>query len=728
MRSQAPLCAPGTIPARFFPFRSVCSYNLSTFGAIRVQRRMLQPTSFLRPGFDPTKQMYQLECAFEEPTFRFICEGVDMDYRQEVREAVLSAIGRGSSNFTGKNEDDFVCAGSLQNTLRLLRATAKRQLISFAQVKSTPRLFHIMFETIATCNTALSLIAADHFTFAAMVATNGTKEVQAAILDDVDSCRIIGAIAHRELVAEGAPLNTEARYDKEDECFVLRGAGKFAVVAGACADWAIVTATLTLNKSDNRGTHAFVVQLRENGVLKKGISVRPMHGEHVVMSASGVGVIHFDNVRIPLCALMLPARILDGEVTMEGDVNTLTSLQALTLQLRLSTASLYAGTLKRFLVNVVRHVAGRVVVGPDGLRNHPLFGIQHVQTQLVKIFAKSYVYLTLWRRVLSAFTDSCRKPPSYEDEMKLSGVVHFLQESLLELSRFSHCYMGVHASLDSTGDHDATLVVHLRQEGLDQSALIREVAHKSVLKNIGTTHWGWQLSNVFRSFKSLDRLVKNPFYSPRIADLGRHLIFFGHKHYREKKQLRRSRDVERRKGGKEHQWYDWVMFRHEQVLHCGEAYVEMVSLDIMMDETQKCTDPRARKLLRDIGWIFALARQQDRLDYFLTHHMLTPTKSAVLGTQLDNLATVFAPQCVNLVDAFQVPKECRAPCAAEDMERYWTIPGTDTWIQRGDKMTVTGVQSAKGNSKTEQEQMKESDEDVDLLHGLADEPSFVRKE
>ncbi|KAH8617419.1 hypothetical protein ERJ75_000386300 [Trypanosoma vivax] len=164
----------------------------------------------LRPGFDPTKQMYQLECAFEEPTFRFICEGVDMDYRQEVREAVLSAIGRGSSNFTGKNEDDFVCAGSLQNTLRLLRATAKRQLISFAQVKSTPRLFHIMFETIATCNTALSLIAADHFTFAAMVATNGTKEVQAAILDDVDSCRIIGAIAHRELVAEGAPLNTEA--------------------------------------------------------------------------------------------------------------------------------------------------------------------------------------------------------------------------------------------------------------------------------------------------------------------------------------------------------------------------------------------------------------------------------------------------------------------------------------------------------------------------------------
>ncbi|EAN81791.1 hypothetical protein, conserved [Trypanosoma cruzi] len=452
-----------------------------------------------------------------------------------------------------------------------------------------------------------------------------------------------------------------------------------------------------------------------------------MQGENSTMSASGVGILHFDDVRIAVSALLLPSRIVDGGVLITEDADTSTSLQALTLQMRLATAALYAGALKRFLTNVVFFIAQKDVVGPDGRRDYPFFGVQHVQTPLVKIIAKSYVYLADWRRILSVFSKSTERRPTYEDETRLAGTIHFLQETLLELHRFVDEFMGVHASLGSTGNSDAIVMAHLRQEGADQSSLIREVAFRSVTKNIGTSHWGWWLSSLLQPFAALDRFVKNPFYSPRIADLGRHLIFFSHKHYAAKKRLRHSREIERRKGGAEHQWYDWVMFRHQQVLHCGEAYMEMFSMEVMMAETQACTDPRARKIFRDIGWIYALARQQDRLDYILTQQMISPGKSNVLESHLDNLVTVLAPQCVNLVDAFQVPDAFRSPCAAKTLESYWTIPGTNTGIQRGDRVTLFHDKKSTGDAKEEQENMQESEEEWDLFHGLAELPSFAQK-
>ncbi|RNF19165.1 putative acyl-CoA oxidase [Trypanosoma conorhini] len=694
---------------------------------IRVQYRLFHRSFPLQLELNPARQLYSMEHAFEEPTFRFICEGRDIDYRAEVRATLLEVIAKKPSNFVDKTDEVWLQETLPQRTAQLLRAVAKKQLLSFAQVKSTPQLFPAFFEVLATCSAPLALLAADHFTFAAMIATHGTAEAQKAILDDVDTCRVIGTIAHRELIADGAPLNTEARYDKDENCFVLRGAGKFAVVGAGCADWAIVTATLTLNKRDNHGLHAFVVQLRERGALKRGVSVRPMQGEHPAMSASGAGVLHFADVRLPLSALLLPSRIVGGEVSVTEDADTPTSLQALTLQMRLATAALYAGMLKRLLANIVPFIARKDVVGPDGRRNYPFFGVQHVQTPLVEVVAKSYVYLADWRRMLAVFAAPAGRRPDYEDEMKLAGTIHFLQETLLDLRRFVDAFMGVHASLESTGSSEAALMVHLRQEGVDQSALIREVAFKSVTRNIGTSHWGWWLTSLLQPFAAADRFVKNPFYSPRIADLGRHLIFFSHKHYRAKKRLRLSREIERRKGGAEHQWYDWVMFRHQQVLHCGEAYMEMYSMEVMMEETQACTDPRARKILRDIGWIYALARQRDRLDYVLTQQMLSPGKANVLESHLDNLVTVLAPQCVNLVEAFQVPAAFRAACAGDNFEAYWTIPGTNTGIQRGDRVTLFHAKDSTRDTKAEQEQMQESEEEWDLFHGIAAAPSFAQK-
>ncbi|KPA84215.1 putative mitochondrial acyl-CoA oxidase [Leptomonas pyrrhocoris] len=702
---------------------------------------------------DPSRQRYVIESAFEEPTFRYICEGADIDFKEEVREALKKSLPQPPSNFTQRDPENN---WKLPQMMQVFQRLCRQQLVSYAQVRSTPRRLASFYETLATAHPALALLAAEHFTFAGLVATHAKKKVRDAVLANVDSGVSIGCIAEQELIAEGPPFNTEARYDAHEHCFVLRGTGKFGVVAAACAEWAVVTATLTLKAKEDNGTHLFLVPLRGSnrglqgtpqdssfaageGELRRGISIRAITGESDVMSGCGVAVLHFDDVRIPVDNILNPFCITPEMKVgyVEGRDGDEPATEVLRTRRRIATGAVYVGATKKLLTDVVTYTANKCVVGPDYRRNYPFLGLQHIQTPLVSMVAKTYVYLLAWQRLLTVFTDAAGKGPCYEDHMRLAGTIHFLQENLLELHNFVDRAMGLHGSLASSGSNAAATLVHLRQEGLDTSSLIREVAFKSITKNIGTTHWGWWLTSLLQSVSpALDRFVKNPLYSPRIADLGRHLLFFSHKHYSLKKRLRRSRELERRKGGSEHQWYDWVMFRHRTVVHCGEAFMEMYYMDVMMQETEKCGDLRGRKILRDIGWIYALSRQMDRLDFILSAKMMSSGKAEILAGHFDNLVTVLAPQCVHLVEAMQVPQQFLAPCAAGDhMEAYWTIPGTNTHIERGSRLTLHEAATSSsskgraepGREKAEQEAMRESSEDFDLFHGLADEPSYARR-
>lgn len=802
---------------------------------------LAEPRRFLAVQTNPAGGNYVMAHAFEEPTLRFICEGTDVDYKNETREALLAVLPPRAGNFTREEEEEERAIGGgssgggrpSQATLRLFRALCKRRLASFAQVRSTPQRLSSFYETLATADPALAMLAADHFTAAGILSTHARTttgggggntttttatehhRMVTAALDGADSGKLIGCLAHRELIADGPPLNTEARFDAHERCFVLRGTGKFAIVAAEFADWAVVTATLTLGKNENNGAHLFFVSLREGGALRPGISLRPVSKtESPVTARAGVAVVHFENVRLPEESLFGPFVItaegrvdympssnndgsggtnsgtdasdgLDGRADEEqqhddggasgkkkrapaakssslfgaaGSTSfstTTPATEVLQTRVRLATAAVYVGVMKTLLTNIIHCIAQKDVLGHDHRRTHPYFGLQHVQTPLVGLVSKAFVYLTVYQRLLPAFAGEGNKPASYEEHMALAGTVHFLQETINDLARYAHDFMGVHAALASSGIDAALTTVHLRNEGggPDQSLLIREVAFKSITKNIGTSHWGWYATSLLQAFPSLDRFVKNPMYSPRIAEMGRHLIFFSHKHYGLKTRLRRSREFERRKGGGEHQWYDWTMFRHREVVHCGEAFMEMRAVEAMMEETQNCQDPRGRKMLRDLGWIYALVRQTDRLEYILASKMMSPSKAVILTSHLDNLVTVMAPQCGNLADAMQVPARFRAPCSGSignsnssvnnsgageaDLEPYWTIPGTNTHIQRGDRVTLYDAaeqqqqqqrrQSSKkgpGAERAEQESMREETGEFDLFHGLTDEPAF----
>lgn len=786
-----------------------------------------------------------IDRAFEEPTLRFLFEGGEMDFKEEVREALADALPPPPLHFSAASAASTRAVRGAAATRLLIRSLLRRGLVSFAMERSTPARLLAFYEVTAMADPALASVLANHFVAAGLISSHGQVSLKrrcARWLNKADTGDALGAVGVRELVAEEAPpLNTEARYDYDEKCFVIRGTGKFAVVGALLADYLIVSATLTTQKQEHNGTHLFVVPLKEEeasslggiaaglGTPRKDIIIESMEGEGEVVASTGTATVYFDHAKIPVDHLLGPYAIqtstgklvyrphgAEEGVSTDEDVETFssrltrarqaasfalfgsrfseeaerqgegalgeveTASQALLYRTRLATTAIAMGLIKKQVRDAVEYSAKQKVVGPTGYRDYPYLGLQEVQTPLMALTVKASVYCLAWNRFLqqwcslkatvahmpSEASPSFRKNAEKKSDrptaspsgltrverhtctMQLAGLLYFMKETLQhDLESYRLRYTGVHASFHSTGASVASAVMQLRVEGRNALDHVREVSHLSVLHNIGTAHWGWRFSSVARRFPFLHRLIQNPLYSPRIADLGRHYLFFAHKHFGVKKRLQRSLQIERRRGGRDHAWHDRRTFRHRDVIHCGEAFMEMHLLDAVMSEMQQCSgDLRARKILRDVGWIFALSRQAERLDYLVCTGQLSRHKAVILLPHLDNIITVFAPQARHVVESLcgrccvsgvamsaaerdqhrrwaRAAATTNSPCGSE---KYWTIVGAATHPERGESLTTMDEEEGHhmgGHTREEQENIRENPEEWDMLHNLADKPT-----
>lgn len=481
-----------------------------------------------------------------------------------------------------------------------------------------------------------------------------------------------------------------------------------------------------------------------------------------------------------------------------------TAGEVLRFRFRLASAAITLGILKKQVRDAVQYTTQQHIIGPSGFRDYPYFGLQEVQTPLVTMIVKASVLTFAWNQYLQQWLSlsatskeqggTSTSPSSsltWRDRqkrlMQLTGLLSMLDSVVLfELEDFRRRFTHVHAFFSSTGAESwSNATIQLRQEYRNQHERLREVARSSVVFNIGNTHWGWRVSSIARRFPSLQRFFQNPLYSPRIADLGRHYLFFAHQHYGLKKRLQRALQLETRRGGTLHAWHDWRTFRHGDVLRCGEAYMEVYLMNGMMEVVQQCSsDLRGRKLLRDMAWIFALSRQKDLLGYYVTTGLLSRQKGLILTPHLENLCTVFAPQARHVAEALcgrwydgdgsksppnmrerctedwgsgasQAPPTtsgmqhsrrmaeaaaalCDAPCASE---AYWTIIGASTRPERGESLTTTaspgrgsgrrgngGEEEWEEGTKEAEDRVQEDLSEWDMLHGLENLSKRERKE
>lgn len=646
---------------------------------------------------------YRLEPAYEPATMVYLADGVDTDYKQQVREALVK-LTHNPSRKLGMVEAELTTMQTLQQ-LRLLSTSG---LLSFAEIASTPRHFLSYYEILATCDSNLAIVAAEHLTFATTLAKFGRSDFCGDILNGVDSFRTVGAMAVNELLIDEPPYSTEVRFDRLSQKLLLRGAGKFGIVNALTASYAIVSATLTLSSTESRGTKLFLVRLRDaDGVLLPGVSVSPVD-QTAAHEGAALGVIHFDNVQLSRDDLLLPYTLTETGDIIGGE--NVRPLDDVTTSRMLSTAAIAAGLSKRMITDAVCFSANRATVGPSGNRDHLLLGLQHIQCDLVDLVVRLYTYLAGWHRVQESFCDP-HSVPTREHEIQLAGIVHNFRSLVADVAAYLTKTARVHAMFVNSRVAEANSFLSLTQVGTDSSLLIRQVGVESIVANVGTTHWGWKVTNSLKGMGVVKRMLQNPLFSPHLSDMGRHLIFFGHKHYTLKHKLSSSRRLQERYGY-EHVWYDWNAFKHRDVVACGDAFCEMFFIDTLMQETSKCLDLKGRRLLRDMNWTYSLSCMQKSSALLVREQLISSRRLRVIDEHFDNLCTLVAPQCVNLVESLKVPSSFLSPLS-KPLAHYYSIPGT--FVSGGDEVEVAGIRD---ETKEDQENIVEEDEPFDLLHGL----------
>ncbi|KAL1523338.1 hypothetical protein AB1Y20_018283 [Prymnesium parvum] len=135
------------------------------------------------------------------------------------------------------------------------------------------------------------------------------SDEQIAGLDAIQERGELGCFALTEKLAgvqSGLLVQTTCDFDAETDEFVLNtpavGAQKNWISQGFTADKAVVLADLTVG-GERRGPHAFLINLREEGELVRGVSVGDM-GVKTTGNDLDNAWISFDRVRIPRSSLL----------------------------------------------------------------------------------------------------------------------------------------------------------------------------------------------------------------------------------------------------------------------------------------------------------------------------------------------------------------------------------------------------------------------------------------
>jgi len=145
--------------------------------------------------------------------------------------------------------------------------------------------------------------------FGTVLAVGSPEQVES--MSTVEAHGLLGCFALTEKLAgvqSGLIVQTRAAYEPESQTFTLSnvgatsGAHKNWISQGFVADKAVVLADLTVG-GERKGPHAFLMDLRRDGVLESGVATADM-GIKTVGNDLDNAEISFDGVRLPRSALL----------------------------------------------------------------------------------------------------------------------------------------------------------------------------------------------------------------------------------------------------------------------------------------------------------------------------------------------------------------------------------------------------------------------------------------
>lgn len=202
---------------------------------------------------------------------------------------------------------------SYQESSERLRSLLKTGLLRHTDLMTHPERFFLAHRILAKHATRIGpgfwVRFTVHYNLCMGSILGLGSDSQVRLLDEFQEQGLLGCFSLTEKFAgvnSGMVVNTLAEYQPNSDTFILKtpneGAKKNWISQGLCADRTVVVADLRMG-SKSFGPHAFLIDLRVNGDLVKGITVGDM-GRKTVGNDLDNAWIAFDSLEIPRSALL----------------------------------------------------------------------------------------------------------------------------------------------------------------------------------------------------------------------------------------------------------------------------------------------------------------------------------------------------------------------------------------------------------------------------------------
>ncbi|MCB9603130.1 MAG: acyl-CoA dehydrogenase family protein [Sandaracinus sp.] len=499
-----------------------------------------------------------------------------------------------------------------------------------------------------------------------------------ARLADTASLRLLGCFAMSE-VGHGsnvAALETLARYDAQTHELVLhtpREAARKEWIGGAAEDARVATVFAQLEVAgENHGVHAFLVPLRDDaGSPLPGVRIGDCGWK---MGLNGVdnGRLWFDQVRVPVEALLDRFATLDASGTYASPIASrsrrfFTMLGTL-VGGRICVGSAGVSVAKSALAIAIRYSLARRQFGPE-TGEIPLLRYPTHQRRLLPPLATTYVLSLAFERLRARFAEvhaaegevDTRELEAEAAGLKVAATWHATRT--VQLAREAcggQGYLGVNRLPDLRADSD----VFSTFEG-DNTVLLQLVA-KSLVSRFRRDLQGG-VASVARLVASIaaERVVDmNPVMARRTDP----------EHVSDPTYLRATlehrattlvRSAARRLAkrlGDEMDPNDALLEVQEHLVAAASAWVDQLAYDWFSDALAEGAhvDDEARPWLERLGVLHALCLVERDAGWYLESGWLAPPKARAIRKEIERRMAELVPAAAGLVEAFAIPDACLA--------------------------------------------------------------------
>jgi acyl-CoA oxidase len=557
------------------------------------------------------------------------------------------------------------------------------------------------FEALAMHDLSLVVKAGVQFgLFGGAILNLGTKEHHARLLKDVGSAALLGGFAMTEL-GHGSnvrELETVARFDKEDDAFVLHTPSVSARkewIGNAAVHGQSMVVFAQLECDGAHGVHAFYVPVRDaDGALLPGVSIEDC-GHKMGLNGVDNGRLWFDHVRVPREDLLGRYGTVDGDGVYSSPIANparrfFTMLGTLVAG-RVSVASASITASKVALSTAVRYGALRRQFGPEGEEEQSLLDYPAHREALLPHVAATYALhfsvVDLQRRFAAHTAEVSHAREDESQEEPDSRELEALAAGVKAVSTW-HAINSAQAARERCGGMGFLTLNRIAQIRRDVDVFATFEGDNTVLLQLVAkgllTGFAKQLSDNFVGtlLDTVGEVAKRAFFESNPVETRRtseeHLldVDFHREAFRYRTHQLLVSAARRLKKRTDKGVDSFVAFGEIQLhlIALAEAHTTEHIHECFAKGIADCEGPE-KAAMESMRELYAVSELHRDVSWFLETEYIAPRKARAIRKLKASLCARVGQDAVAYVDAFGIPDAMLGPIAFENYAEHVMLAG-----------------------------------------------------